>query len=116
MQLPHGYLRKLTRLGLALMAVAMLTLPASASAVIDAQKATAAPKYRVLIVTAGSKKDAVNDAGVDAIKAIGKDTGSSGKFSVFVANNADQITPPRIFMSRNGPTWPPAAGNLISRR
>ena len=88
MQPQQGYLRKLTRFGLALIAIAMLTLPASASAVLDARNATAAPKYRVLIVTAGSKKDGVNEAGVDAIKAIGKDTGAGGKFSVFVAGNA----------------------------
>ena len=91
MQPQQGYLRKLTRFGLALIAIAMLTLPASASAVYNAGQATAAPKYRVLIVTAGSKKDGVNEAGVDAIKAIGKDTGASGKFSVFVAGNAEQI-------------------------
>ena len=91
MQPQQGNLRKLTRIGFALMAIAMLTLPASASAVIDAQKATAAPKYRVLIVTAGSKKDAVTEAGVEAIKAIGKDNGAGGKFSIFVAGNADQI-------------------------
>ena len=33
----------------------------------------------------------MNDAGVDAIKAIGKDTGAGGKFSIFVAGNAEQI-------------------------
>ena len=91
MQPQQGYLRKLTRFGFALLAIALLTLPASASAVIDAQQATAAAKYRVLIVTAGSKKDAATEAGVDAIKAIGKDTGAGGKFSTFVAGNADQI-------------------------
>ena len=92
MQPQQGYLRKLTRLGLGLIAVAALTLSASASAVVDAGKATAAPKYRVLIVTSGIKKDGgLNEAGINAIKAIGKDTGAGGKFSIFVASNAEQI-------------------------
>ena len=91
MQPQQGYLRKLTRLGFGLIVLAALTLPMTAAAVSDASQATAAPKYRVLIVTSGSKKDGVNEAGVDAIKAIGKDTGASGKFSVFVAGNAEQI-------------------------
>ncbi len=87
-----GYLRKLTRFGFGLIAIAALTLPTTASAVYHADQATAAPKYRVLIVTAGNKKDGVTDAGVNAIKAIGKDTGTSGKFSTFVAGNPEQIT------------------------
>ena len=88
MQPQPGYLRKLTRFGFGLIAVAALTLPTSASAVQHAGQATAAPKYRVLIVTAGNKKDGLTDAGVNAIKAIGKDTGTGGKFSIFVAGNA----------------------------
>ena len=58
MQPQQGYLRKLTRIGLALIAVIALTLSASASAVVDANAATAAPKYRVLIVTAGTRRTA----------------------------------------------------------
>ena len=92
MQPQHRYLRKWTPLGLGLIAVTALMLSASASAVVGADQATAAPKYRVLIVTAGSKKDGLTDAGVNAIKAIGKDTGTGGKFSTFVAGNPEQIT------------------------
>ena len=91
MQPQHRYLRKWTPLGLGLIAVTALMLSASASAVVGADQATAAPKYRVLIVTAGSKKDGLADAGVNAIKAIGKDTGTGGKFSTFVAGNPEQI-------------------------
>ena len=92
MQPQHRYLRKWTPLGLGLIAVTALMLSASASAVVGADQATAAPKYRVLIVTAGNKKDGLTDAGVNAIKAIGKDTGTGGKFSTFVAGNPEQIT------------------------
>ncbi|MET0716215.1 MAG: ThuA domain-containing protein, partial [Mycetocola sp.] len=92
MQPQHRYLRKWTPLGLGLIAVTALMLSASASAVVGADQATAAPKYRVLIVTAGNKKDGLTDAGVNAIKAIGKDIGTGGKFSTFVAGNPEQIT------------------------
>ena len=116
MQPQHGYLRKLTRLGLALIAIAMLTLPASASAVLDAQQLRLQRRSTgCSIVTAGSKKDAVTDAGVDAIKAIGKDTGAGGKFSVFVAGNAEQIndqftdTAPRPLPRRRLPEHRPAS-------
>ena len=46
MQPQQGYLRTLTRLGVGLIAVAALTLSASASAVVDAGKATAAPQVQ----------------------------------------------------------------------
>ena len=92
MQPQQGYLRKLTRLCVGLIAVAALTLSASASAVVDVTKASAGPNYRVLIVTSGIKKDGgLNEAGIRAIKAIGKDNGAGGKFSIFVAANAEQI-------------------------
>ena len=91
MQPQQGYLRKRTRLGLGLIAVAALTLPATASAVRGAGQATAAPQVQGADRDGGNKKDGLNDAGVDAIKAIGKDTGTGGKFSIFVAGNAEQI-------------------------
>ena len=43
-------------------------------------------------MTAGNKKDGLTDAGVNAIKAIGKDTGTGGKFSTFVAGNPEHTT------------------------
>ncbi len=92
MQPQQGYLRKLTRLGFGLIVLAALTLPTTASAVFNAGQATTAPKYRVLIVTSGIKKDGgLNEAGIRAIKAIGKETAANSKFSVFVASNAEQI-------------------------
>src|SRR5829696_231977 len=92
MQPQLRYLRKLTRFGFGLIAVAALTLPTAASAVYHAGQATTAPKYRVLVVTSGVKKDAgVNEAGLRTIKAIGKDSTANAKFSVFVAGNAEQI-------------------------
>lgn len=83
------------RLSFLLLAAVVLTLPAAASAV-QADKPAAAPKYRVLVVTAGVKKDGgLNEAGIAAIKAIGKDDGSKdapdAKFSLKVASDADQI-------------------------
>jgi PKD repeat protein len=81
------------RAALFVLAVAALTLPAAASA-----KPPKPPKpinYKVLVVTAGSKTSALNQAGVNAIKTIGQDGGTKADpnptFSVDLAQTANEI-------------------------
>ena len=86
--------RRRTRVGLLVLAVVALTLPTAASAIRDAKP----PKplhYKVLVVTAGDKRSALNQAGVKAINEIGKDDGTkadpNAKFNVELAQNANEI-------------------------
>ena len=89
--------RRRTPLGLLALAVVALTLPTAASAIHDAKppKPPKPPNYKVLVVTSGSKTSALNQAGVNAIKAIGRDDGTkadpNAKFSVELAQDANQI-------------------------
>ena len=80
--------------GLLVLAVAALTLPTAASAVHGA-KPPKPPTYKVLVVTAGNKTSALNQAGVNAIKQIGQDGGTkadpNAKFNVELAQDANDI-------------------------
>ena len=85
---------KLSRLALALLALAALTLPMTISAIGTAAKPEP-PKFKVLVVTAGDRKTDLNLAVVKALREIGGDNGTkapqNASFVVDLAQNADQI-------------------------
>ena len=67
---------KPSRLALALLALAAITLPLSISAIGTAAKPPKPPKYKVLVVTAGDRKTDLNLAAIKALREIGGDNGA----------------------------------------
>jgi len=86
---------KRSRVALALLALAAITLPLTISAIGSAAKPPKPPKYKVLVVTAGDRKTDLNLAVVKALREIGGDNGTkapqNASFVVDLAQNADQI-------------------------